>query len=105
MSQEMNIKFYDLNGTVATESHLCVAREITIANEVRYFIKRFQFGPERGLPINPFSTDFSVKLLERTPYSGDYITKYIECTKEEFNNYINFLQSNNDLLYRRLITV
>lgn len=94
-----------MGGDIDEESHLNVARHVKIYNIDKYFIKYFEYGPQRDLPVNPHEFNFSNKLLERSPISGDFITKYRECTKEAFEIYLRFLNNKNDLLYRRILSL
>lgn len=107
MSQEITsqqIVHYSTQGVPSIESHLCVARVNRFDNMTKYYIKYFEFGPQRGNPVNPYGVDFDRKLLDRSHVSGDYITKYKECNKDCFDTYIKFLESQNDLFYRRVLS-
>ena len=101
MSQK--VTYYDINGREVIESHMCVAKKIEIGQDIMYFIKHFEYGPQAGFPVNPYGVTFDKSLLDKMDYSGDYITKYIEATETRFDSYLKFLNTKNDLLYRRTL--
>ena len=99
MSQEIN---YDIYGKVAEKSHYNVAKQI-IGKDNRYFIKYFDFGPQRTTPVNPYGIDFSLKQLLPDGPIGVSFASYREVSEECFKIYLKFLETKNELLHRQII--
>lgn len=102
MSKEVR---YDINGNQVEPSHYNVAKELTFGKEKKYFIKYFDFGPQRMTPVNPYGIDFSIRQLAPDGPLGLSFASFKEVSQECFEMYIKFLQTKNQLLHRAIINI
>jgi len=100
MSQEVT---YDINGKISYKSYYNVAKHISDGKNDRYFIKYFDFGPQRTTPVNPWGIDFSIKQLAPDGPMGISFASYKEVSEECFKIYLKFLETKNELLHRQII--
>jgi len=102
MSQEI---VYNINGEVCQKSHTNVAKHLILGKDEKYFIKYFDFGPQRTTPVNPYGFDFSIKQLLPDSPIGTSFASYREVSKECFDLYIKFLQTKNTALHTQIINL
>lgn len=102
MSQEVR---YNIYGEQAEAGHYNVAKELDMGREKKYFIKYFDFGPQRMTPVNPYGIDFSIRQLAPDGPMGMSFASFKEVNKECFDLYIKFLKTKNQLLHRAIINL
>ena len=95
---------YDINGQIVEKSHYNVAKHVIDDRYEAYYIKYFNFGPQRTTPVNPYGVGFSIKQLVPDGPMGS-MASYQEVSKECFNMYIKFLETKNELFHRQAMNL
>ena len=100
---EIKTRYYGIAGELKEDNANALAKEVT-GKSTRYYCKFNTSGVEAGHLFNPWSmySDPAVKQINTiNKLTGKFAQEYKEISKEVFDMYLRYLDSQSDVYYRQ----